>query len=206
MPDGKTLLGRAPVLGLDGAAREGTRFVGPFVALVVHSVFMIPFFVGAGPAAAPGRRFQGHRRHAARSRPQPDRALPRHRSRLSYLLAALFYRDALNGMFTFGGIYALGVLGWSVTDIGVFGILAAVTGAIFAWAGGKADDRFGPKPVIVACIWASDADGMCGGSDQRTAFSGISVADGSPLPSVAFYIAGLVSARPAARCNRPAAP
>jgi MFS transporter, UMF1 family len=61
----------------------------------------------------------------------------------------MFYRDALNGIYTFGGIYAAGVLGWTVIDVGVFGILAILTGAIFCWVGGRADSRFGPKPVIL---------------------------------------------------------
>ena len=32
------------------------------------------------------------------------------------------YRDALNALYGFGGVYASGVLGWSITQIGVFGI------------------------------------------------------------------------------------
>src|SRR5690606_10718570 len=80
------------------------------------------------------------------------RGLPKQRSLFSYLLSSMFYRDALNGMYSFGGIYAVGVLGWSVTDVGIFGILAAIMGAIFAWWGGRLDSRFGPKPVIIASV------------------------------------------------------
>ena len=66
--------------------------------------------------------------------------------------SSLFYRDALNALYGFGGVYASGVLGWSIIQIGVFGVVGAVTATIASWLGGKADRRFGPKPVIAICI------------------------------------------------------
>ena len=42
--NGRTLAGLAPVLGLDAAAREGTRAVGPVTALW-YLLFMVPFFL-----------------------------------------------------------------------------------------------------------------------------------------------------------------
>jgi UMF1 family MFS transporter len=186
---GRTLLGGAPAFGLDGAAREGTRLVGPLTALW-YALFMIPFFwwLRDAPAApaAPGPGLGTTLRDLGRS----IAGLTRHRSRLSFLLAALFYRDGLNGMFTFGGIYAVGVLGWSVTEVGVFGILAAIFGAVFAWAGGYADDRFGPKPVILTCILALLAAGCAIVAITETSVFGVAVGAGSVLPTVAFYAAG----------------
>ena len=46
----------------------------------------------------------------------------------------------------------MGVLGWSIVQIGIFGIVAAFTGAIGAWLGGRADQAFGPKPVVSVSI------------------------------------------------------
>ena len=63
-------------------------------------------------------------------------------------MSSMIYRDALNALYSFGGIYAAGVLGWSIVQIGIFGILANLTGAIGAWLGGRADQKFGPKPVV----------------------------------------------------------
>lgn len=190
---GRTLLGGAPALGLDGAAREGTRAVGPFTALW-YAIFMVPFFLWVRDSQTPAR---GGRVGAAMAAALRDlgatlRALPRHRSRLAFLLSALFYRDGLNGLFAFGGIYALGVLGWQVTQVGVFGILAALAGAVFAWAGGIADDRFGPKPVIAVSVAALLA--AAGAAVFITADSvfGVATGPGSALPSIAFYAVGCV--------------
>ena len=55
-------------------------------------------------------------------------------------------------MFAFGGIYAAGTFGWGTIQIGMFGILLTMTGALGAWLGGKLDDRLGPKPVILGSL------------------------------------------------------
>lgn len=49
---GRTLLGREPALGLDPAAREGTRFAGPFTALW-YAAFMLPVFLWVRDAPSP---------------------------------------------------------------------------------------------------------------------------------------------------------
>jgi MFS transporter, UMF1 family len=55
----------------------------------------------------------------------------------AYLASSLFYRDALNALYGFGGVYASGVLGWSIIQIGVFGIVGAVTAMVAAFIGGR---------------------------------------------------------------------
>src|SRR5690606_5679783 len=80
------------------------------------------------------------------------RRLPGERSYFSFLASSMFYRDALNALYAFGGIYAAGVLGWSIIEIGLFGILANVTGALGAWLGGRMDQSFGSKTVVSISI------------------------------------------------------
>ncbi|UWQ22180.1 MFS transporter [Jannaschia sp. W003] len=187
--DGVTLLGTAPLFGLDPEAREGTRTVGPFTALW-YAVFMIPFFLwvrerrSAAPRVPAGAALRGLGRTI--------RALPRTPGFSAFLGASMLYRDALNGLYTFGGIYAVGVLGWTVIDVGVFGILAAVTGAVFAWIGGHADSRWGPRPVIVWCIAALLTVSVAVVFVSREAVLGVAVGPESALPDVAFYVIGAV--------------
>ena len=104
----------------------------------------------------------------------------------------MFYRDALNGVYTFGGIYAAGVLGWTVIDVGVFGILAITTGALFAWLGGKMDSRLGPKPVILLNILVLTLAALMIVFVGRESVFGMPVAEGSRLPDIAFYVLGAV--------------
>ena len=60
----------------------------------------------------------------------------------------MFYRDAMNGIFFFGGIYAAGVLEMNTVQLGIFGILAAATGTIGAYWGGALDSKYGSKFCI----------------------------------------------------------
>jgi len=185
---GKTLIGISPILGLDVEAREGTRSVGPLTALW-FAVFMIPFFLWVrDPKAA--KPVKGAATQALRDLRRTIVNLPQSPSLFAYLTSSMFYRDALNGMYTFGGIYAAGVLEWSVVDVGVFGILAIISGAIFAWLGGMADAKLGPKPVITFCILVLTAVAIGVVMVSRDSVFGVAVAADSSAPDIAFYILG----------------
>lgn len=189
-PQGKTLIGIEPILGLDPEAREGTRSVGPLTA-IWYAVFMIPFFLWVREPRRPGMMSA----RAAAATAWPDlkahlRVLPRQRSLFNYLLSSMFYRDALNGIYVFGGIYAAGVLGWSPIDLGIFGILGTITGALFAWLGGRADSRYGPKPVITLTVLALTLTTIGIVFVSREAVFGVAVGPESRLPDIAFYILG----------------
>jgi MFS transporter, UMF1 family len=55
---GKTLIGIAPLFGLDPETREGTRAVGPLTA-IWYAVFMIPFFLWVREPPQAGRLRHG---------------------------------------------------------------------------------------------------------------------------------------------------
>jgi UMF1 family MFS transporter len=185
---GRTLIGIPPVFGLDPDSREGTRFVGPLTA-IWYAVFMVPFFLYVRDPK-PVKPPKGAARAALKGLKGTIVNLPKTPSLFAYLGSSMFYRDALNGMYVFGGIYASGVLGWSVVFIGVFGIVAIIAGAIFAVIGGRFDERFGPKPVIVVCILVLT---FVAGSIvfvSRSSVYGIPVADTSMLPDITFFVFG----------------
>ena len=187
---GRTVAGLAPAFGLDAESREGTRFVGPFTALW-FAVFMVPFFLLVRdpqlPRPLPGAVAQG-----LRGLGRTLRGLPRRRSLFAYLGASMLYRDALNGIYAFGGIYAAGVLGWSAVDTGIFGILAIIAGALFAWIGGRADSALGPKPVIVASVVVLTLAATAIVFVSPETMFGVPVAEGSRLPDLAFYAVGVL--------------
>ncbi|GLT12398.1 MFS transporter [Sulfitobacter porphyrae] len=185
---GKTMAGMAPLFGLDTATKADTRIVGPLTA-IWYVLFMIPFFLYTRdiPKLNPVRYELGK---GLSDLARTLRNLPRHPSLMAYLGSSMFYRDALNGMYTFGGIYALGVLNWSIIDIGIFGILAAISGAIFCWIGGRVDRRVGPMPVIIFCCVTLVLTAILIISLTPTSVMGIDVGAGSALPDITFYLAG----------------
>jgi MFS transporter, UMF1 family len=190
--NGKTLLGNAPLFGLDPEQREGTRSVGPLSA-IWYIVFMIPFFLWVRETPQPGAVPIGVAlREAIPDLMKTLRTLPARPSFSAYLASSMFYRDALNGMYTFGGIYAAGVLNWKTMNIGIFGVLAIVSGIIFAWLGGKADKRFGSKPVITATVIVLTLTALAVVGISRESVLGLPVGPESQLPDYAFYCVGML--------------
>ena len=76
----------------------------------------------------------------------------RHHSVGRFLLANMVYQDALVALFAFGGIYGAGVFGWEATELGALRHPADDDRHRGALIGGRLDDRFGAKPVILGAI------------------------------------------------------
>ncbi|MCU9848011.1 MFS transporter [Defluviimonas sp. WL0024] len=189
-PSGQTRAGLAPGLGLlDYTAREDARAVGPFTALW-YAVFMVPFFLWVREPRTASRGI--HIGRAMSDLWQLLKSLKVRRSLAAYLLSSMFYRDALNALYAFGGVYASGVLGWSIGKIGLFGVVAAVSAALFSWLGGKMDSAKGPKPVIMLSMVVLIAVCLVIAGMSREAFYGVPFAAGSTAPDTIFYICGIV--------------
>lgn len=185
--DGVTLIGLSPALGLDPEQMEGTRAVGPFIALW-YVVFMIPFFLWMRETPRPYKA--GGVGPAMAELLSTLKSLPGRISLSAYLGSSMFYRDALNALYGFGGTYAVLVLNWSITQVGVFGIIAAITSAIATWIGGKVDGAIGPKPVIITMILV--LIGVCAFvlGLTREAIWGMPLAPGSSFPDTSFFVCG----------------
>jgi UMF1 family MFS transporter len=108
----------------------------------------------------------------------------------AYLGSSLLYRDALNGLYAFGGIYATLVLNWQSTQLGIFGIVGGATAVFTSWWAGRSDSRSGPKPVIVwsiivLVIVCTIVVGM-----DREQIWGIPLDSASSTPDIIFFICG----------------
>ena len=183
---GTTLIGIPPIFGLDAALREGTRAVGPFTALW-YVLFMVPFFLWVREG---GRRSPVRLGRSLRDLWALIMSLRQRQSLGAHLLSSMLYRDALNALYGIGGIYASAVLGWSITQIGIFGIIAAISAAFFTWLGGIVDSARGPKPVIMASMWVLIAVCLVVAGMSREAFFGMPLTAGSALPDIVFYLCG----------------
>ncbi|WP_112662407.1 MFS transporter [Microvirga flavescens] len=148
---GRTLLGIKPLFGLDPATREGDRITGPFAALW-FLVFVAPLFLFTPDIARSSLPLAEAVRKGIAQVKSTIADARRHESVGRFLLANMVYQDALVALFAFGGIYGAGVFGWRATELGVFGILLTVTGTVGALIGGRLDDAFGAKPVIMGAI------------------------------------------------------
>ncbi len=189
LSEGRTLLGNPPPFGLDGEAREGTRFVGPFIA-IWFAVFMIPYWMYVREGRDPNRH--GGMAAAIRDLKTSLGGVVKRRSLLNFLLSSMFYRDALNALYAFGGVYAALVLNWSLIQVAIFGVLGAITAAIATTVAGRADRRYGPRPVIHFCIITLMVVCVIIVGMTREHVLGIPLAEGSRIPDLLFYVCGCI--------------
>ncbi len=187
-PTGKTIVGVDPLFGLNPEEREGTRSIGPVVA-IWFAVFMIPYFLWVREVRSDAR--MATVREALHSVATSLRGLAYKASLRNYLISSMLYRDALNGLYTFGGVYATLVLNWPVALIGVFGIMGALGACVMSYLGGFADRRFGPKPVILFAILMLMLVSFTVINIAPGRLFGINVAEGSNLPNILFFVCGI---------------
>ncbi|WP_245293235.1 MFS transporter [Mongoliimonas terrestris] len=149
---GRTLVGLEPLFGLDPAAREGDRAAGPLTALW-FAVLVLPLLLftpdgrggtGVPILAAVRGAFASLKETLSRLKHRPGMG--------RFLIANMIYTDGLVALFAFGGVYAAGTFGWGTIEIGLFGILLTITGTVGAFVGGRLDDRFGSKRVVLGAL------------------------------------------------------
>ncbi|MEM1235559.1 MAG: MFS transporter [Pseudomonadota bacterium] len=187
---GTTALGANPPFGLNGMEREGTRAVGPFIA-VWFMIFMIPYFLYVRETADPNR--EGGMGQALRDLKQSLKGAYERKSLFNFLVSSMLYRDALNALYAFGGVYAVLVLDWNLMQIAVFGIVGVIAAAVGTMILGRFDRSKGPRPVIMFCIWTLILVSFAIVSTSRefTLFV-IPLGEGSFVPDAVLYLCGSV--------------
>tara|TARA_B100000780_G_scaffold61054_1_gene39274 strand:- start:843 stop:2225 length:1383 start_codon:yes stop_codon:yes gene_type:complete len=185
---GKTFIGLEPGFGLlDPENREGTRAVGPLIS-IWFIIFMVPYFMWVKEDTKPNQ--QGGFSKSMSELKASMLGMLKRPSLFSFMGAQMFYRDALNGLYAFGGVYAVLVLDWGLTQLGIFGIIGGISAALVTWISGKYDRKLGPKPVIYFHVWVLIFVSFCIIGMSRTSFYGIALPVGSNLPDIIFYICG----------------
>lgn len=144
-------LPEVPLFGLDKAAHEHDRMVGPLSAIWMV-VFVIPLFLFTPDTPPSGLGLRGSVRQGLGNLSETLRSLGHYRNIMLFLIARMIYFDGMTAIFAFGGIYAAGIFGWTTTNLGIFGIIITIFGAVGAVVGGWLDDRFGSKRIIIFSV------------------------------------------------------
>jgi UMF1 family MFS transporter len=150
-PDtGETFAGLSPLFGLDPATYEGVRASGPLTALW-YLVFVIPLFLFTPdtPRVMAARKAIGI---GWRNLRETLGHIRKYRHIVRFLIARMIYADGLAGLFAFGGVYATSTFDWGTTEFLLFGMLVIIAAIPGAFLGGRLDDRFGSKPIILGSI------------------------------------------------------
>ena len=147
----KTMLGLAPIFGLDPAQGEGDRATGPLAALW-YLVFILPMFLftadGARglpvvPAVSAGLANLRATLGEVRQRPGIMR----------FLVGRMIYQDGVNALLALGGAFAASMFGWATAEIGIFGIILNVVAIFGCLAASRLDTMLGSKTVVVISLF-----------------------------------------------------
>ena len=140
------------VSGLDTATGEHVRATNLLVA-GWFALFSIPtFLVLREVRVAEKPRLGALVRSSFAQLAETGRELKRYRQIVRLLVARLFYNDGLVTLIAFGGIYASGTLGFSITEVLIFGIVLNVAAGVGAFGFGFLDDKIGGRPVLFASL------------------------------------------------------
>jgi UMF1 family MFS transporter len=143
-----------PWFGLPTDGGFNIRATNLLVALW-FGLFSLPLFL-----FVPERRLGPMRvdvRGAFHDLGQAFRAVSRFREIVKFLIARLVFNDGLVTVFAFGGIYAAGTFGMSLSEVIAFGVVLNVTSGLGAFTFGFVDDRIGGKKTIMITLVALSA-------------------------------------------------
>jgi len=140
-----------PWFGIDKAAEEHNRVVGPLSALWLL-VFALPFFFFTPDQPRTGLSRMDAAKKGVAMVVGTLKKLPHYRNIAIYLVARMVYYDGQAAVFIFTGVYAKGVFDWPTTQIGFYGLIIIVAQVPFTLLGGFVDDYLGSRRTIIGSV------------------------------------------------------
>ena len=156
--------------GLNTDQYEHIRIVGPLCA-IWYAIFIIPLFLFTPDMKKKEITVISSVKIGLVNFIQTFREAKKYKNIFTFLITRMFYQDALNALFVVGGVYASIVVGMSLTQVLILGIILNVFSGPSAIYGGYLNDLIGSKNVINISLWGLLLSGILGLSiDQNTIF------------------------------------
>ncbi|MFZ1814912.1 MAG: MFS transporter [Rhizobiaceae bacterium] len=144
---GKTIAGIVPLFGIDPATGEDARATGP-ISAIWYLIFILPMFLytpdsgrGIPFAKAVKLGIAELKSTIAEARTRPGI--------VRFLIARMTYQDGVNALLALGGGFAAAMFGWSITEIGIYGIILNVVAIAGCLIAGRLDLALGSKRIVL---------------------------------------------------------
>lgn len=147
---GKTLLGLAPLFGLDPLQGEDARATGPLAA-IWYLIFILPMFFFT-PDSGKGMPIRDAIGAGLAELKETLREARQRSGILRFLVARMIYQDGVNALLALGGAFAALMFGWSIIELGLFGIMLNVVAIFGCLVASRLDTRLGSKTVVLWSI------------------------------------------------------
>ncbi len=156
--------------GLDTSEYEHIRMVGPLSA-IWYAVFIIPLFLFTPDIKKNDVTVINSIKIGLSNFINTFKEARKYKNIFTFLITRMFYQDALNALFVVGGVYASLVVGMSLTQVLILGIILNVLSGPSSIYGGYLNDLIGSKNVINLSLWGLFLSGVLGISiDKDTIF------------------------------------
>ena len=156
--------------GLNTSEYEHIRIVGPLCA-IWYAVFIIPLFLYTPDSKNNPVTVMKSIKIGLSNFINTFKEVRKYKNIFTFLITRMFYQDALNALFVVGGVYASLVVGMSLTQVLILGIILNVLSGPSSIYGGYLNDLIGSKNVINLSLWGLLVSGVLGLSiDKDTIF------------------------------------
>jgi len=156
--------------GLNTSEYEHIRIVGPLSA-IWYAVFIIPLFLFTPDLKKNDVTVINSIKIGLTNFIKTFKEARKYKNIFIFLITRMFYQDALNALFVVGGVYASLVVGMSLTQVLILGIILNVLSGPSSIYGGYLNDLIGSKNVINLSLWGLFLSGVLGISiDKDTIF------------------------------------
>lgn len=118
-------------------------------------LFSLPLFFNVPEAKVANARIDVGA--AFRELGQTLRDIRRYREVVKFLVARVIFNDGLVTIFAFGGIYAAGTFGMTLSEVIMFGVVLNISSGLGAFVFGFVDDKIGGRNTILVTIAALGA-------------------------------------------------
>ena len=156
--------------GLNTGEYEHIRVVGPLSA-IWYAVFIIPLFLFTPDLKKNDITVMNSIKIGLTNFINTFKEARKYKNIFTFLITRMFYQDALNALFVVGGVYASLVVGMSLTQVLILGIILNILSGPSSIYGGYLNDLIGSKNVINLSLWGLFLSGALGISiDKDTIF------------------------------------
>lgn len=137
-----------PQFGLDLDRYEHMRIAGPICAVWL-ALFSIPFFMYSRDPGVPGTSWRMAAIDGSRSVIRTIREASHYRELMKFLVARMFYQDAMAALLALGAVYVALFLGWGFLEMLCYAIFSSICGFGGGILGGWLDSKFGVKRALI---------------------------------------------------------
>jgi UMF1 family MFS transporter len=137
-----------PQFGFDLERYEHMRIAGPLCAIWLV-VFAIPFFTHARDPGVPGASWSMAAIDGAKSVVRTMRKAAQYAQLMKFLLARMFYADAMAALLALGAVYVSLFLEWGFLEMTGYAIFASAWAFLGGLVGGWLDNKVGVKLALI---------------------------------------------------------